>query len=441
MYNFPISFQIEILAAMITDEKFLSHNRDVLNPSYFETKELEDCAKYVLLYFDRYKHNPTIAELRVMFNEMTRKNLISNSRLELLQALLDNVSGIIESGTDLTFAKEKAIAFAKGQALYLAAQQIVEMSKTAEFVDYSKARSILDKALSVGEESGGVDYFGSIIPRLKHNLLGSQSEPIPTMISEIDNAINGGLRAGEVGMILAPTGRGKSIVLSNFAFGGAWNAKNVLIVSTELSEDAIGTRLDMMFSGFSRDMIANYPKEFVAKMSEIRKKVRGKIWIKTYKPRKATVDTIRIYIDKLYSLHNFKVDLLVVDYIDKIKSPIHYSDKRWEFATVSESLVGLSKDLEIPIWTASQTNRSGYRATIVQMDTVSEAINKIQDADVVISLSQTQEERESGIMRFYFAKVRNARSGFAKKVMINYDTLRIKSLPINRGFDDDESDE
>jgi replicative DNA helicase len=158
------------------------------------------------------------------------------------------------------------------------------------------------------------------------------------------------------------------------------------------------------------------------------KDITGKLLIKEYPTRSASIQTLKNHIDKLKK-RDFVPDLIIVDYGDLIKPESSKRDeKRHQLETIYEELRGLAQICECPLWTASQTNRSGLNAEVITMESISEAFNKCFVADFIFTVSRTVEDKNTNTGRIFIAKNRNGPDGLVYPIFMDTSNVKIKVL-------------
>lgn len=196
--------------------------------------------------------------------------------------------------------------------------------------------------------------------------------------------------------------------------------KNVLHYTFELSETAIGIRYDSNLC----DMDSN---EVMDRKDEVKKYYEenrlGRLYIKEYPTNTASIFTLRSHVERL-DLKGFKPDLIIIDYADIMRSTRQFDSLRHELKLVYEELRGLAMELQVPIWTASQSNKEGANSEVIDMTNMSEAYGKAMICDVIVSVSRRPHEKANGWGRLYIAKNRAGRDGLVYPVRM--DTARSK---------------
>lgn len=206
------------------------------------------------------------------------------------------------------------------------------------------------------------------------------------------------------------------------------NKLNVNHYTFELSETAVGLRYDSHFTGIPSNEIPVHREE-VLRIEDSMK--MGRLIIKCWPTGSATVQTIRSHIERT-TLQNHKPDLIIIDYADIMRSTKHYEALRFELKLIYEELRNLAMDLDLPIWTASQSNKDGANSELIGLENMSEAYGKAMVADVVIGLSRKPAEKALGTGRMFIAKNRAGHDGIVYPIRIN---TAISMISVSEGAD------
>ena len=403
--HFGHSFQKKIIVLLLFNRRFLQTINDILEPDYFDSdadKWLVNCIKK---YYEKYKVEPTLEAIKIQVDELSsevlKKSVVDNLR-EAFQ---------LREATDLNFVEEKSIEFCKNQTLKTAIMKSVDL---LERHDYDGIKTTIDAAMKAGTTKDlGHDYVEGLEERLNQ----STRKVIPTGWEIIDEIMSGGLGNGELGVLVAPAGIGKTWMLQRIAHHGLCIGKNVLHYTLELNQSYIGLRYDTIFSGIPTGEI-KYQKEAVRKSLE---KAKGNLLIKYFPTRSASVQTLNSHI-KQVELSGLKPDIVIVDYADIMKDISGGTELRHRLGNIYEDLRGLAGEMEIPIWTASQANRSSLEEDVIGADKIAEAYSKVMTADFVVSLSRKIEDKAANTARAHVIKNRFGIDGITYPCTMNTHT-------------------
>ena len=432
--KFGKPFQEKVFQSMITDTVWSAQMVEVVDPEYFDLKYLSYlCDKY-FKYYMKYKTFPTLTILITIIKEDLSKSkdiVLRDQIIEYLHRMKTNP----DMG-DLQYVKEKSLEFCKRQAFKEALEQSVELIQTEK---YESVLNIMKEAISVGmPNSAGHNFFDDIEARF----VQINRQVCPTGLNRIDaqDILRGGLGRGELGVIAANTGVGKSHFLVAMGCAAMRAGKNVIHYTFELSEHETGKRYDSNLCHIPSNEIIERKSEVIDKYKSME---LGKLIIKEYPTGSASVLTLRNHIEKL-TLKGFKPSLLTVDYADVMKSSRAYDSLRHELKLIYTELRNLAVDLNIPIWTASQANKDSSKSDVVGLENLGESYGKAQVADVVLSISRKPMEKSEGTGRIFVAKNRAGKDGLL--FPINIDTARSKfeildenSLTLNEAVQQDNN--
>jgi hypothetical protein len=408
-------FQEKVFQALLSDHQWASQMIEVMQFDYFELKYLQFLCDRFFSFYEKYKNFPTMQLLVTII----RDDLSSGSDTILRDMVVDYLSRIKASPNlgDLKFVKEKALDFCKKQSLQQALEESVKAIKAE---NYDQVLSIMKDAVYKGGQSTiGHDFFEDHEARF----VLIDRATCATGIKELDQkkVLNGGLGRGEIGIVVAPTGVGKSHWLVAMGSEAVRRGKNVVHYTLELSETAVGIRYDSNLCNIpSSNIIDN--KELVLKTYE--ENNFGRLIIKQYPTGGASIVTIRNHLEKL-AMKDFVPSIIIIDYADIMRSTRAYDSLRHELKLVYEELRNLAMEMNIPIWTASQANREAAKADIVGLENMSEAYGKAMVADVVVSLSRKPMEKSTGAGRLFVAKNRAGCDGLMYPIKIDTSMSKI----------------
>lgn len=419
-------FQECIFHGLMEDQAWATAMHEVMRPDFFEIKYLSWLTERYFSYFSKYKTFPTFQLLISIVKDNLREGNDEVLRNQIVDFLKRGKTG--EFNQDIQYVKEKSLDFCKRQAFKDALEKAVDMVSADNF---EEVVSLMKKAVSVGLPSTiGHDFNEDMEARfVKINRM-----PVPTGLVELDSkeVLQGGLGRGELGVVLAPTGVGKSHYLVQMGVSAILAGKTVAHYTFELTETAVGIRYDSNLCSIPSNEVADHKHEVI----EIYKELEfGKLIIKEYPTGTASVSTIRSHLEKL-SLKGIVPNLVIIDYADIMKSSKHYDTPRFELKLVYEELRNLAMELNIPVWTASQANREAANSDVVGLENMSEAYGKAMVADFIVSISRKPSEKATGSGRLFVAKNRAGKDGII--FPINIDTSMSKFKILNEGALDAE---
>ena len=411
-------FQEKIFQGLASDKEWAAQMQEVMQPDYFDLKYLRYlCEKYFDYYSD-YRCFPTMQLLiQVVKDDLKANsdNLLRDQVVAFLQRMRLN-----QNPEDLPYVKEKSLQFCKRQAFKEALTSAVELVQGEQF---DSGVDLMRKAVSVGmPHSIGHEFFEDLEARF-HEI---QRITTPTGINELDtkDVLDGGLGRGELGVVVAPTGVGKSHWLVAMGAEAIKRGKTVVHYTFELSETLTGKRYDANICDIPCSDLLEHKQKVI---ETYEKNEYGKLIIKYYPTRTASVNTIRNHLEKL-KLRNYWPSVVIIDYADVMKSTKSYDAMRHELQLIYEELRQLAADFNVPVWTASQSNRGGANADYVGLENMGESYGKAQVSDVVLGLSRKPEEKASGFARLFVAKNRAGMDGLHIPIKIDTGKSKFKVL-------------
>jgi replicative DNA helicase len=383
------SYQSKVVASLITDVKFLEQVNEITKPAFFESQANQWIIDSVLHYFNEYRSVPTMEVFKIKVGEIEDKGL--------KQTVVDQLKNVYTQvgSEDLPYVKKEYLTFAKNQKVKEALFKSVDLLKAG---NYEQIIDTMMAASKVGVESDlGMDYideFELIMEDVKRN-------SVSTGWDVIDELMDGGLGPGELGVVMAPSGIGKSWFLSKIACSALQAGKNVLHYSLELSESYVGQRYTTILTGIQTSEHKERKDEIIRKI----KGTPGRVRIKYYPPQFASSKTLAAHIEKLKQI-GFAPDLIIIDYADLLKSGNGRDGLYAELGGIYEELRGLSGEAGIPIWTATQTNRAAIEHEVIGADSVGDSYKKVQTADFIMSVSRKTKDKLSNTGRIHIVKNR-----------------------------------
>ena len=413
-------FQEKIFQGILTDNDWAKQIEEVMKPHFFELKYIQYLSDRYFSYYQKYKTFPTFQLLiDIIRDELSGKGPDALLRDQII-SFLKRVKANPHPG-DLKYVKEKTLDFCKRQAFKEALDQAIDLVGEDNF---EPVVELMKKAVSVGmPHSIGHNFFDDMEARFQEIIRIT----CPTGLEPLDSkeVLDGGLGRKELGVVVAPTGVGKSHWLVAMGAEAMKRGKNVVHYTFELSETAVGKRYDANLVGVNSNSIrenSGIIKEYYKNNKDL-----GKLYIKEFPTRSCSVSMIRNHIEKL-KLKGFIPSMIVIDYADIMKSSKSYESIRHELMLIYEELRQMGQDMNLPIWTASQSNRAGSGAEIVGLENMSEAYGKAMVADLVLTISRKPEEKASGFARIFVAKNRAGIDGLIFQIKIDTSMSRFSLM-------------
>ena len=389
--KFGAEFQIKCISGILSDKTFVERLSDIIDPTSFESDAHQWIVKQTVAYFMQYKDLPTLNVFKVKVDGI-ENGLLKESVITQLRNVYQKITD-----SDLKFVKEQYLEFCKSQKLKSAILDSVEHLKTG---NYERVKMLVDDAMKAGMERNiGHDYMTDVDKRM--SVMARNT--IKTNWTEIDTIMDGGLASGELGIITACAGSGKSWVLAKLGAEAMRQGKNVVHFTLELNENYVGLRYDACFTGIDFQNIRN-------NIDIVRNKIEsipGKLFIKYFPIKTVSAHHLKMHTERIMMLGS-KIDLIIVDYADILRP--YQSDRNSnsysEAGGIYEELRGVAGELQVPIWSASQSNRAAMDEDIIQANNISDSYRKIMTADFVLSLSRKVADKQTNTARFHVIKNR-----------------------------------
>lgn len=395
------SFQQSLLKAIIEDRKYGETIIEVLETKFFDNNSFRYIIENVKELYTSYGKIPN-------YETVIQKIISESGNKDSNRIHIDTLEQIKNDENDVNFVKDRALNFCKQQNLKKELKSVNHIIDNGNFEDYHKIEQIIQKALQVGtDDNDVVDVFFDIDSALEKDF----RLPIPTGIVGIDNLLKGGLGRGELGIILAPTGTGKTTILTKFA-NTAFNLdKNVLQIFFEDNRDNIRRKHFTIWTNVEPDDQPEYAEEVKEKVLEAQARSKGILRMIKMSSDDATISKIKSKIRKLIS-EGFKPDMLVLDYVDCVSSDKSIDGEEWKGeGSVMRSLESMTTEFDMAIWTATQGSRDSISSEIVTSDQMGGSIKKAQIAHVIISIAKTLEQKEHNLATLSLLKSRIGQDG------------------------------
>ena len=407
------SFQEGLAALILQDRAFSDQIQEVLETQYFELKYLQVFVDKIFGYKEKYNVHPTDKIIMTIL-----RTELEDETDAIKKQTRDYFSRIHNTDiTDQDFIKNTSLDFCRKQTLKEAMIKSVGLLKNSSYDEIAK---VINEALKLGSDSDfGYDYVADFERRFEIKA----RDPISTGWDEIDTLCRGGLGNGELGVVIAPTGAGKSMVLVHLGAQALLQGKTVVHYTLELQDTSIGIRYDSCITGVSLSDMHSFKEMIYEKVQE----VPGRLIIKEYPTKSASTQTLKNHIEKLKQ-RDIKVDMILVDYGDLLKPVTVTREKRHDLESIYEELRAIAQENKCPVWTASQTNRSGLNAEVVTLESISEAYSKCFVADFICSVSRTIDDKNNNTGRMFVAKNRFGPDGLVYPAKMDLSRVKIDVL-------------
>lgn len=395
------TFQLQILNNIILHKDFASSIVDVLEPKYFDNQYFKLIMQMTKEYYHKYEHAPSFSTLE----QITKSEVTSPMAQKMV---LDMITQVVDAPDDgYQYVQEKALKFCKQQELQKVMSKAQKIIDKGDFESYDHLEEMVREALQVGEvDTGTADVFFNLDEVLDDDF----RHPIPIGITGIDNLLKGGLAKGEIGVILAPTGVGKTTVLSKIANNAFNLGYNVLQIFFEDNPKIIQRKHFTMWTKIAPDNLSLQREEVLEKVRQIKENSSNRLILKKLPSDTLTMNQIKNQIRKMIA-EGTKIDLVVVDYIDCIVPDKNLGDEWKSEGSVMRGFESMCHELDIAGWTATQGNRSSISSEVVTTDQMGGSIKKAQVGHVIISVAKSLQQKEMNLATIAITKSRIGKDG------------------------------
>ena len=390
------TFQLQLLNQIVIDKDFSRSIIDVIETSYFENKYFKIIIQMIKEYYSKYEHTPTFDTLE----QITKSELQQATASKIVIDTLNKVKEAPTEGEE--FVQEKSMKFCKQQELQKVMVKAQKIIDGGEFENYDTLEQLVSKALQVGElDKGTEDVFHNLDDVLNEDY----RHPIPMGIPGIDRLLKGGLAKGEIGVILAPTGVGKSTLLTKVANHAFNLGYNVLQIFFEDNPKIIQRKHITLWTKIHPDELSSRKDEIILKVNEVKDSMSNKLILKKLPSDTMTMMQIKNQIRKMIS-EGVKIDMVLLDYIDCVVPDRNLGDEWKSEGSVMRAFESMCHELDMVGWTATQGNRSSISSDVVTTDQMGGSIKKAQVGHVIISVAKSLQQKEMKLATIAITKSR-----------------------------------
>ena len=390
------TFQLQLLNQIILDKDFSHSIIDVIENNYFENKYFKIITQMIREYYTKYDHTPSFETLEQITKSELQQEIAS-------KIVLDTIKKIKDAPIDgVAFVQEKALKFCKQQELQKVMTKAQKIIDGGEFENYDALEEMVRGALQVGaKDTSSMDVFSNIDQVLDEDY----RHPIPMGIPGIDRLLKGGLAKGEIGVILAPTGVGKSTILTKIANHAFNLGNNVLQIFFEDNPKVIQRKHYTLWTKIHPDELSEKRDEVIKKVKDIEESMSNKLIMTKLPSDTVTMSQIKNQIRKMVADGN-KIDMVLLDYIDCVVPDKNLGDEWKSEGSVMRAFEAMCHEMDLVGWTATQGNRSSISSEVVTTDQMGGSIKKAQVGHVIITVAKTLQQKEMKLATIAITKSR-----------------------------------
>ena len=420
-----MNIEATILSNLLHNEEFARKSIVFLKEEYFHDATEKAVFHEIQKFYSKYNDVPSREALQINVDE--RPDL-SSTIYEEAVALIKSLGKIDNNQQWLLDETEK---FCKDKAVYNAIMESIEIidGKHKKKTD-GAIPELLSDALAVTFDTHiGHDFLEDSDDR--YEFYHTREEKIPFDIEYLNKITQGGVTRKSLNILMAGTGVGKTIGMCHMAASNLTIGKNVLYVTMEMAEERIAERIDANLLDIELNRLKDLTKVmYERKMEQLKQKVKGKIIIKEFPTSQAHTGHIRHLLNELSLKKDFKPDIIYVDYLNICASQRLVGSQSVNSYTyvkaIAEELRGLAVEYNVPIWSATQTTRSGFGNSDVGLEDTSESFGLPATADLFLALIQTEELEELNQIMVKQLKNRHGDIAINRRFVIGIDKPKMK---------------
>ena len=425
-----------ILRSLVHNEKYSRKVIPFIEPDYFHDSSERVLFEEIIQYMVKYNSSPTVEALGI---EVEARHDLTETEIQSIRESLQSFESV--TGTD-DWMLDSTESWCKKQAIYNALMESVSIAngdskqKTEDAIP-----SILSDALAVSFDSNvGHDYIENASERFE--FYHQKEDKIPFDIELLNKITKGGLPNKTLNIALAGTGVGKSLFMCHVAASSLMEGKNVLYITCEMAEEKIAERIDANLLNVNIQNLTDLPKQmFESKIVKLAKKTAGSLVIKEYPTAQAHSGHFKALLNELKLKKNFTPDIIFIDYLNicassRIKAGSN-ANSYTLVKSIAEELRGLAVEFDVPIVSATQTTRSGYGNSDVNITDTSESFGLPATADLMVALISTEELEELGQIMVKQLKNRYNDPTIHKRFVVGIDRAKMRLVDCEQSAQDD----
>ena len=382
--------ELLILRNLIYNEEYARKVIPFIKDEYFEDPNQKIIFQEILSFIEKYNK---LATKEILSIEVEKRSDINDTNFK---EIVDIISSLEDEVGELDWLVDSTEKWCRDRAIYLALMESIQL---ADGKDESKGRdaipNILSDALSVSFDNHvGHDYLQDYEKRFE--TYHKKEDRIPFDLEYFNKITKGGLPNKTLNIALAGTGVGKSLFMCHVASSALIEGKNVLYITLEMAEEKIAERIDANLLNVNIQDIIDLPKPmFDTKVEALSKKTQGTLIIKEYPTASAHSGHFKGLLNELALKKSFRPDIIFVDYLNICASSRYRANANVNsysyIKAIAEELRGLAVEANVPILSATQTTRSGYSSSDVDLTDTSESFGLPATADLMFALISTEE--------------------------------------------------
>ena len=415
-----------ILRNLLTDEKYMRKVLPFIKPDYFEGIYrilFKEAGKYVA----KYNKLPVREAFKV---ELDNSETLSGEKYTMAIDILPNLFSTEK--VDEQWLLNNTEKWCQDRAIYNAVMESISIiDGKHDSLSKGALPELLQKALGVGfDRNIGHDYIENVEER--YEFYHTEEDRIPFDLEYFNKITKGGVPNKTLNIALAGTGVGKSLFMCHVAASALVEGKNVLYITMEMAEERIAERIDANLLNVPIDQLENMSKDqFTTKVADLARKTTGKLIVKEYPTGSAHTGHFRGLLNELKLKKQFEPDIIFIDYLNicassRMKGMGGAINSYTYIKAIAEELRGLAVEFEVPIFSATQTTRSGYSNSDVGLEDTSESFGLPATADLMFAIISTEELEKEGQLLVKQLKNRYNDPTHHKRFVVGVDRSKMR---------------
>ncbi|MAH43947.1 DNA primase [archaeon] len=437
-----------ILRNLIYNEEYARKVLPFIDNKYFHDTPERILFERITEHIHKYNGLPTKETLEISLNSLDD---IADSTFTDLTNMVSELESEKEMASDSDWLLEETEKFCQGKAVYNAIMKSIHIIDDKQSTTgQGEIPKILSDALSVSFDPNiGHDYFEDLNER--YEFYHSEEEKIPFDISLLNSITKGGLSKKSLNIVMAGTGVGKSLFMCHCAGANLSDGKNVLYITLEMAEERIAERIDANLLNMNiADLVSLSQDRYIEMVENVKSKTIGRLIVKEYPTAVASVTHFRHLLNELHLKKNFKPDIIYIDYLNicassRIKTGSN-ANSYTLVKSIAEELRGLAVEYDVPMVSATQTTRTGFASSDLELTDTSESFGLPATADFMIGIITSEELEEQDLV--IVKQLKNRYNDLTKNkrftVGIDRDKMRLfdsEDQEFMHQVDDDDEDD
>ena len=424
-----------ILRNLLYNEEFVRKVLPFIRPEYFQDQSQKIIFQEISSFVEEFNNIPSKEVLNI---EVEKRNDVNEDQYREVCQTIEHLTDV---PVDFSWLVETSEKWCRDRAIYLALMESVQLADGGGEKSPDSIPSILQEALAVSFDNHvGHDYLNDSEER--YDSYNQKENKIEFDLEYFNKITKGGLPNKTLNIALAGTGVGKSLFMCHVASSVLLQGRNVLYITMEMAEEKIAERIDSNLLNVNIKDLADLPKTlFVNKVSQLQKKTQGNIIIKEYPTASAHAGHFKSLLNELALKKSFRPDIIFIDYLNicassRYRSAVNVNSYNY-IKSIAEELRGLAVEFDLPIFSATQTTRSGFASSDPNLTDTSESFGLPATADLMFALISSEELEQLGQLMVKQLKNRYNDPTFNKRFVIGIDRPKMRLYDCEQTAQDD----